>query len=335
MSLTGFLFGFLWWCVRWSFALLLFMGVMACAGYYVFKATASSGDYVTVPDIVDLPFTEAARVLRSQGLELGEWEYLNSSKPKDQVIAQRPPAGSVVKAGRKVFPTISGQSLDKAPNLVGKSLAEVEDLARAQGFKVVLSRIPTDKPADTVLSQDPLPGQKNVQGRNEIHILVSSGSSQMLMVPDLVGRRLEQVASILAPLGLEARTQAIEAPDQPLGIVLAQDPAAGTYTQKGAQVTIRTRAAEAKAEPAPTEVTYNAELVYNDIPFSWSERTVRFDVIDASGRRMSKPWIIEGGDTKGLRLKFTYAGRDATVEVFLDDQLVKSIKYRNGEVASE
>lgn len=315
--------------------MLLFIAVMAFAGYYVFTEAASSGDYVTVPDIVDLPFTEAARVLRSQGLELGEWEYLNSSKPKDHVIAQRPPAGSVVKTGRKVFPTISGQSLEEAPNLVGKNLGEVEDLARTQGFKIVQSRIPTDKPSDTVLSQDPAPGQKNPQGRNEIHVLVSAGASQMLMMPDLVGRRIEQVPSLLSPLGVEAQTQAIDAPDQPMGIVLAQEPAAGTYLKKGDQITIRTRAAESRKEEDTSDVAQNAVLVYNDIPFSWSERTVRFDVIDVNGRRKSTPWVIEGGETKGLRLKFTYAGRDATVEVFLDDRVVKSIKYRDGEVVAE
>lgn len=289
---------------------------MALAGYYVFNRAASGGNYVTVPNINGLSIEKAVLVLEEHDLELGRPDEMASKEPPGRVIAQRPPEGSVVRAGRKVYPTVSAVRSEQVPNLIGKTLAQASEIL--QGYNVELSpnpaRIPNDLPADTIIGQDPRPGEGTLREGGQIHVLVSDGPSQnYLMMPDLVGKSVDEVAAILTPLGLTATAQPIDAPDQPFGYVLDQSPAAGTWLLPNTQVTYSVRQA---VEEKPKPQVYEREVIY-EVPFSWSDRTVRFEFVPATGKTESVQQVVKGGATYPLRVPFTSTVPEVTVNVYI------------------
>lgn len=289
---------------------------MVVAGYYVFNRAAAGGNYVTVPNIVGLPIEEAVLVLEEKGLDLGTIEKMASLETPGRVIAQRPADNSVVRAGRKVYPTVSMIRSQQVPNLVGKTLAEADELLR--GYSVKLSpnpaRIPNELPADTIVSQDPRAGDSKVGEGGVIHVLVSDGPSQnFLMMPDLVGRSADEVAAILTPLGLTATPQTIDAPDEPFGYVLDQTPAAGTWLLPNTEVVYSVRRAE---QEKPKPQMYDREVLF-EVPFSWSDRTVRFEFVPKDGKSETVEQVVKGGATYPLRVPFKSSVAEVTVNVYI------------------
>jgi beta-lactam-binding protein with PASTA domain len=311
--------GFLWWCIRWGFATIFFIGIMALAAYYVFNRAASGGSYVEVPNLNGMSIQQAVLVLQDRGLDLGKPEEVPSDQEPGRVIAQHPPANSVVRAGRKVLLTVSTIQRKGIPNLIGKVLdAETENLVHTHNLVLARNpaRIPSSEPLNTILSQDPMPSQDGVPQGTEIHVLVSDGPSQaFLMMPELVGMSTQSALAQLKEMGLEAKVEAIDAPDRPYYVVLDQWPADGTWLTPGTEVVCRVRREQA-AEPV--QRTYQHELIYT-VPFSWTDRQVRFEFVPQTGRRETVQRLVKGGETYPLRVPFTAQVEEITVNVYIVD----------------
>jgi serine/threonine-protein kinase len=311
--------------IRWTFAVVAFVSIMVLTGLYVFNQATAAGNLVTVPNIVGMPLSQAVLDLERQGLELGEPERVSSDKPEYEILAQRPPAGSVVRSGRKVSPTISVKDPEITPNLIGKTQEEAVQLAQAGGFQINPrpSRLPHPEARGMVIGQDPGPGAE-AGPKPVISLLVSDGPGvEYFLMPDLVGRQATEVAGILKPLGITAEAVAIDSPDDPLGVVLAQTPAAGTWVQSGMKASYQVRAGAPEQSQA---VTYSRVFTYQ-VPFSWSDRTVRLDFIDKKGARHTEEQVVRGGDPARLRLEFRYPD-EATIEVYIDGKMVRSYYYK-------
>ena len=277
------MFGFLGWSIRWSLATVFFLGVMAAAGFYVFSQAVAGGEYVTVPNIVNLPILEASSRLGEAGLEVGR----QTARPSDQVpayhvIAQRPEAGRVVRVGRKVFPIVSqGEDVVTAPNLVGKSLDQVES-TWAQGFRLgTTARLAHSAPRDQVIGQDPGPGRPMTRGA-EISLLVSDGSSQDYQMPDLVGMRVEEAMRRLASLPINAVPNRVDRPEAEFDVVLAQRPMPGAILHEGDDVSYDIRVSGQVELPRARR---KVEVVY-EVPDSWFDREVRIEVVDKNETRL-------------------------------------------------
>ncbi len=115
------------------------------------------------------------------------------------------------------------------PDLVGRSLPQAELIAQQAGLGVEVTEraySPT-VPADAVLSQDQPPGKRVKQGRR-VGVVLSLGA-QLVTVPDLVRRTLQEAQLALEGAGLQAGTLQ-EAHDEiaKAGTVIRQDPPAGS-----------------------------------------------------------------------------------------------------------
>ena len=319
--------GFIWWCIKWTFATVFFVGIMALSGYYVFSRAAAGGSYVTVPDIVNQRIDRAVMTLQAQDLELGKPEAMSSDQPEGTVLAQRPPAGSVVRSGRKIFPTVSMAHTEEVPNLVGKTLAEAAELAHTYGLNVSANpaRIPNPQPSNTVLSQDPPSGKRGTAVGTEISLLVSDGPREnLVMVPELTGRNESEVASLLEQLKLTGKREAVPAPEAYAGVVLDQVPAAGTYLQAGGEITYRVPATEVE-KPKPQLRT---RTVMYKPPFSWNDQELRFEVnfADEGAPKEVRTTTVKGGDISTRKIDVSFH-EEVRIDIFVNGARVESQQY--------
>ena len=117
---------------------------MAVAGFYVFNeavandaAAVAGKEYVTVPNVQGRHKDEAKKLLQDVGLSMGAPSPLVSSKvAPDYVMFQRPAPGEVVRAGRRVYPTVSmGTANVTIPSVV--NLTEAEARKRRHQIRIL------------------------------------------------------------------------------------------------------------------------------------------------------------------------------------------------------
>jgi len=277
-------------------------------------------------------------VLAEAGLELGDQRQVVTERvPPYHVIVQRPSPNRVVRTGRKVSLTISaGAQLETAPGFIGKqlddALAEIETTRLRAGS---IARIPHMLPADTVLAQDPEP-LRSIEAGGEIHLLVSDGPGrQQLIMPELIGKSLEDAQILLANLEVKAVPYSVERPGAEYETVLAQNPAPGSRLFPDQEVSFDVRLLPTSYLP---NVRHKVTVRYT-VPNIGRPVPIRVDSIDARGERtLLYPLLRDFVDNRpprldpGSTITFTdlvYTD-SLTVEFYLDNMLHKTYYYEGG-----
>ena len=327
--------------IQWSVATAFFILVMAVAGYVVYNEALAGGRHVEVPDIVDVPITEATLLLAERGLELGDQTPVSHpTVPAYHVISQRPESGRVVRSGRKVYPTVSlGADVKSAPEVVQMYLEDAQKTISGERFRVgSVARVPSERPRDWVLAQDPEPG-RNMQTQGEINLLVSAGQEERSsFMPDLRGMTIEDALQEAAPLGLTMISREVDLPDARPGIVLDQDPPPDTRIYEGQKITYYVKTGEVEPEEEPEPQSYFADFRH-EMPYDFYDREVRVDVVDETGGRstlFTKPAAFDAQSRASqvagseLRIQLSYS-KEAMVEIYVDGRNVVSYYLRDGQ----
>lgn len=327
LNVVVFVWRFIGWGFKWSMAAAMIMIMMAAAGIYVFNTALAGGEYVTVPDITGLPVTDAMLVLAEAGLDAGRQTPIESDQaPPQHVVAQRPAADQVVRAGRKVYPTVSmGARRVQTPNVMYTRLDKARELLdRNRMREGNITRIPHDAEADTIIGQEPPPDTWTARGAN-INLLVSEGrgSGGSRFMPEIVGRSPSEVTEMLASLGL--RGVALEPADAsvPLDRVLEQDPPPGTLVEPGHVVTYKVRrSGRASEQPTLREVRVNYT-----VPTELVSATVQIDIVNKEGVRNTyfPAQTVRGGSVISGPV---FIGDEVTIEVRVDGRRHLSYFYR-------
>ncbi len=120
----------------------------------------------------------------------------DTRNPKGSVVIQNPPAGSVVKAGRKVYITLVAFSKEKVemPDLIDLSLRQAVNSLRAKGLRVNELRYVEDFAANAVLEQlydeEVIEEGAIIDKGAGIDLVVGLGSDNYAPVPFLIGLNL-------------------------------------------------------------------------------------------------------------------------------------------------
>lgn len=164
---------------------------------------------VQVPNIVDMTRQQAARSLARYGLTLKmqdpRWD---PNVQKDHVVIQNPEAFSLVKPGRTVYAFPSkGTRLFTVPNLRGKKERQAKLLVQQNGllFGEVVEEPSETVPEDLVIRQDPEVGRQ-VGAGSTVYIVLSNGPPrESVLVPKLVGRKLDVARRTLSKATLKIK----------------------------------------------------------------------------------------------------------------------------------
>jgi serine/threonine-protein kinase len=161
----------------------------------------------------------------------GERDYSNTV-PEGRVLAVDPAVGTEVRPGVEVTVTVSqGRAPITVPSLIDQHIDQARPQLEQLGLVPVVQEVEDNKPAGTVLSQDP-PANSGAEQGDEVRLEVSKGPP-VVPVPDVLrqpcadGKRILEQAGFSVTLGTPERGQ-----------VQLQNPSAGTGLQPGSQVMI-------------------------------------------------------------------------------------------------
>ncbi len=193
-----------------------------------------------VPRVLGLGLEEAGQLLVDAGLTASDTtEVSHPNKPAGTVVWQEPPPSVAVPLGTGVTLSVSrGPQRVPIPDVAGYEQGLARRLIEAAGLTVAsidTSTAPQER--GVVVATNPTAGQSRPPGFG-VRLYVSVGAAT-ISVPDLSGLTLDEARALLEESRLalgstQSRTSTASEP----GLIIEQNPAAGTLSAPGAAVAV-------------------------------------------------------------------------------------------------
>ncbi|NLU68660.1 Stk1 family PASTA domain-containing Ser/Thr kinase [Streptomyces sp. HNM0574] len=197
---------------------------------------------VDVPDVKGKPVEKAQEELTNAGFRF-KTQQAESDQDPGTVINQSPGGGQKAQKDSVINLTIAKQSTTPVPSVLGKSFDEAKAQLEGLGFKVARTDEENDeKPADSVLKQDPEPDSSAPDG-SQITLTVAKApeeDDEAATVPDVTEQPLGDAREALEDAGFTVGP--ITGPTEDEAIVLSTIPAGNSQAKKGDAVHVVTRA---------------------------------------------------------------------------------------------
>ncbi len=137
--------------------------------------------------------------------------------------------------GALYFLSQADEDKETVPAVVGLSVDDATERLTADGFRTVVERRASVRPRGRVFAQRPGGGSQLDEGE-AVTILVSRGR-ELVTVPSVERLRVEEAESRLRQANLTARRRGVFS-EQPVGVVVAQDPRGGERVARDTTVRI-------------------------------------------------------------------------------------------------
>lgn len=144
---------------------------------------------VVLPSITGKTLSESETYLKQQGFVPGKVIRQPSTRPRNEVVAQRPDAGSLVAEGSTVDIFVSsGDGRTVVPQIVGIGLPLALGRLESNGIRYEIDHVLSREPSGTILSSDPAPGTEITFDRVvRLRVAMDSVSVSSLLPFDMKG----------------------------------------------------------------------------------------------------------------------------------------------------
>jgi len=194
----------------------------------------------TVPSVIGLSLKAAKQELKQSGLQIARTQSETSdSVPSGEATRTDPQAGQSLPVGSAVTLFLSsGKPNVTVPDVTNETESTATANLSSAGFRVATStQTSTTVTPGTVISQNPAGGSSVASG-STVTIVVAQAPPKV-NVPNVVGKKASAATSTLTGAGftVSQQSQDVTNPAQG-GIVISQNPSAGSSQTKGSGVTI-------------------------------------------------------------------------------------------------
>ena len=185
-----------------------------------------------VPDIVGKAYDLAVADLAKVKLVPIRKDAYDDNTPAGNVLAVDPVVNTELKPNSKVTVTVSrGKAPLTVPNLVGKNVADAKQILQGMGLVAEQIDQDSDKPAGTVLTQNP-PDGSGIEAGKTVTLTVSKGPPPVA-VPNVKTQPCQQAKTALETIKLRVAING-----NPNGTVLDQSQPEGAVVPQGTEVTL-------------------------------------------------------------------------------------------------
>ncbi len=159
-----------------------------------------------VPKVIGMNEEDAIKTLKDSDMVpvISDTTY-DEKFPTGTIIYQRPNASEIVKVGRRIYLFISGgEPVVSVPMLKGKSIRDARFALERLGLNMgKIDSISSDNPRDMIFDQQYAAGTPLKKG-DSVGVSLSIGSGiGSIIVPNLIGKSLDQAQQILADSSLK------------------------------------------------------------------------------------------------------------------------------------
>lgn len=262
---------------------------------------------VVVPEVTELPLTEAELTLLKVGLEWEEGKRRHDEKiPANHVLSQFPKAGEKIKKTRAVVLDVSlGQELEKIPDVIGLKEREAKVELVNSGFKAKESLIKQHSPEMAegyIIDQHPKPNQKATLG-TEVQLIISLGPEPTYIpMPKLVGKNLQEVREIFDEKNLVIGEVSHEVSYEYFsGQVIHQEIPAGEEVLQKTPIDLTL-----SLGPGPTPKSATVQLRVQD---GKNKRLIRVVIVDGTGEHEEYSAVHDVNDFISIEVPYFGKGQ--------------------------
>jgi serine/threonine-protein kinase len=224
---------------RWSWIiaglLALLVGISAGLGYYF-----AVGRYTHVPGVVSMTPEAATAKLQHAGLKVRSGDpVFSKAVPVGLVGSQDPgPNKRIGKHGTVTLHTSKGPEVYAVPAFKGKTFSQAKTLLSQNHLKLgeVTRKNDDTLPKDQVISSSPNAGVKLEPGAT-VALVVSDGPAPVV-IPNVVGKNVNDASQILVAAGLTVATTPVFSDSVPKDSVVSQNPPANANGHRRDTVTL-------------------------------------------------------------------------------------------------
>ena len=309
--------------VAWMGMLILLFLSLSLLVLQSFVFFAGGKGETIVPNVVGIPYEEAALSVENAGLVLRiRSEMFTDDVEADRIIEQLPAAGARVKIGREVLVDVSkGPRTLTTPNLVGQKRESAIAQLQGMGLLYRLTSQPSDlAPEGTVVNQSPPPSSPIALGEIVQLVIAERPPLQNIQMPNLEGLPYEEALRTLEEykLRLKQVSRIYEANAREV-TVYTQFPLAGSQVREGSDVILTLSC------PASYESTgQRSARVSISVPQSAGKVRVRIVVQDRYQTR--EVYSSEHTGPTTVQHLVTSYGR-TTIKIYFDNKLVREETY--------
>jgi beta-lactam-binding protein with PASTA domain/tRNA A-37 threonylcarbamoyl transferase component Bud32 len=214
-------------------------GTRAKKGSTITLVVSQGTGQITIQDVSGTTVADATRILKGQGLKVGNVKHAQSDTvPKDTVIRTNPKAGEAVGRNFAVDLIVSaGPRPVLVPNVLGLDSTTAGQQLGDKGFVVHPQPAFSDTvPRDHVISTSPGPNTPAPRG-SAVTVVVSSGPEQ-IAVKDVTGETRARAEADLKAQGFSTVVVFASSTPANVGKVISQDPVGGSQRQRGATIVL-------------------------------------------------------------------------------------------------
>lgn len=216
-------------------------GAKVAKGSLVELRVSSGKTPVNIPLVEGLTEEDARDALERANLVADIQPEPSDDVPEGEVISQDPKAGELLAPGSSVTLKVSSGPADVAvPNVTGFTITKASNALGKEGLEVTTKEEASDTvPVGQIIRTDPPAGAQISKGET-VTLIVSTGPSTVA-VPNVVGLTTAQATSRLESAGFVVfpQTKTVLSPADD-GRVVEQSPTANSSAAKGSRVTITT-----------------------------------------------------------------------------------------------
>jgi serine/threonine protein kinase len=246
---------------KWPFWVALFSVLIVIMGvlFILFFNDWFGPDEIEIPDVSGMEIEAATEELKNAGLKVGDMKMIPDEEiPEEHVIRTDPKAGKLVKEGTEVKLFVSsGKEKVVLSDYTGRTYDEVFNLLKDRFYDIRKEEVYDDREAGIILEQTPSPGEEVVPEETVLEFKVSKGPETFTLA-DLTNYSSNALNDYAASRGIKIEVSGEEYHDTiPSGLVISQNPAAGTEIKKGDTVKV----VVSKGRP-PVEKTVQVTVPY-------------------------------------------------------------------------
>ena len=294
-----------------SLGLIALLPIILIIGIVIYLFMSQPKQVLVPEDIVGLDLDSAVELLEENMLELGEvFEQPHDEIEEGLIFKVNPKEGSTVLEGAEVDLYLSlGEKPYVLEDYTGKDYEEVRAELTELGFEVTKEdETSSEVESGKIIEQDLTAGDEVVISDTTITFLVSSGRP-VISLRDLKGYPQASVDDYVERYGLKLTAEEESSEDVPLGLVISQEPEAGTSLQAGDRVTVvySTGPKEASDVAFTVEIELPYENKYEDPEDEESElvgNKIQIYVADANReiKDLDTELMIKSDQTYNLNL---------------------------------
>lgn len=166
------------------------------AGYCILYVRYAQ-QQIPVPALIGTTIHSASLILAENQLNLRVLARKEDNDlPEGTIVNQTPQAGQLTRLNQPVFCVVSKQStLMQTPDCIGKSMYEIDQLAKKNSLLLTIYEIPSLQPAGSCIGQ--IPAANTDLTNRKLMVYSTAPVNKEFIFPDIRGKRIADLISFI------------------------------------------------------------------------------------------------------------------------------------------